>query len=117
MVTQDGGSLNSRPMGLRGNAKVVEDRAKLKELYAPILKTWSPEGLDDPRMTILRVEAEDGKFWNSPGGMLQWWQRLPRPLLRVSRARADQNCRVILLASSVVPRTRWTWATALFWRR
>lgn len=117
MITMDGGALNTRPMGLHGDADdfqgelwfitdrtsrkvdeierdspvtlvfqddgksaymqldgramVVEDRAKLKELYTPVLKTWFPKGLDDPRMTLLRFEAEDGKFWDSPGGMLQ----------------------------------------------
>jgi general stress protein 26 len=69
LVLQDDG--DSAYMQLNGRAKAVEDRGKLRQLYSPVLKTWFPEGLDDPRMTLLRFEAEEGKFWDSPDGMLQ----------------------------------------------
>lgn len=56
---------------LFGRAALVDDKAKMRELYTPILKTWFPEGLDDPRLTLIRFEADRGDFWDSPGGMLQ----------------------------------------------
>lgn len=43
----------------------------MKDLFTPLLKTWFPKGLDDPRMTLIRFEADHGDFWDSPGGMLQ----------------------------------------------
>ncbi|BDC48166.1 general stress protein [Bryobacterales bacterium F-183] len=58
-------------MHLYGTAQQVDDAAKMKELYTPLLKTWFPEGLDDPRLTLLRVNVDRGNFWDSPGGMLQ----------------------------------------------
>ncbi|HUQ91780.1 MAG TPA: pyridoxamine 5'-phosphate oxidase family protein, partial [Bryobacteraceae bacterium] len=62
---------DSAYMHLFGTAAVVDDRAKMKELYTPLLRTWFPKGLDDPRMTLIRFEADRGDFWDSPGGMLQ----------------------------------------------
>ena len=29
------------------------------------------QGLDDPRMTMIRFDADHGDYWDSPGGMLQ----------------------------------------------
>jgi len=58
-------------MQLDGNASVVRDRAKMRELYTPVLKTWFPEGLDDPHLTLIRVDAMSGAYWESPGGLLQ----------------------------------------------
>src|SRR5688572_25513464 len=34
---------------LKGHATISTDRAKIKELWEPILKTWFTEGIDDPR--------------------------------------------------------------------
>ena len=42
---------------LRGTATMTRDRAKLEQMYSPLLKTWFPDGLDDPHMTLIRFEA------------------------------------------------------------
>lgn len=56
---------------LRGTASVGRDLAKMKELYTPIIKTWFPEGLDDPFLTLIRFDVDNGDYWTSTGGMLQ----------------------------------------------
>jgi general stress protein 26 len=56
---------------LVGKATEVEDKSKMKELFTPLLKTWFPQGLDDPRLTLIRFDADHGDFWDSPGGLLQ----------------------------------------------
>jgi len=56
---------------LEGRAAEVRDREKMQELYTPLLKTWFPEGLDDPHLTLIRFDADSGHFWDSPGGMFQ----------------------------------------------
>ena len=62
---------DSAYMHLFGKASVINDLAKKKELYTPLLRTWFPEGLNDPRMTMIRFDADHGDYWDSPGGMLQ----------------------------------------------
>ncbi|MEP7365938.1 MAG: pyridoxamine 5'-phosphate oxidase family protein [Acidobacteriota bacterium] len=62
---------DSAYMHLFGRARVVDDPTKMEELYSPLLKTWFPKGLDDPRLTLIRFEADNGDFWDSPGGILQ----------------------------------------------
>ncbi len=58
-------------MQLDGSAAVVQDRPKMRELYTPALKTWFPEGLGDPNLTLVRFDAVSGSYWESPGGVLQ----------------------------------------------
>ena len=56
---------------LTGRAHVVEDRARLETLYTPVQRTWFPEGLDDPHMTLIRFDADQGEFWDQHNGMLR----------------------------------------------
>ena len=55
-------------MHLFGKASVINDLAKKKALYTPFPRTWFPEGLDDPPMTMIRFDADPGDFRDSPGG-------------------------------------------------
>jgi general stress protein 26 len=61
----------SRYLQLDGIASVVSDRSKMRELYTPFVRTYFPDGLDDPHITLLRFEAATGAFWDNPGGMLR----------------------------------------------
>jgi general stress protein 26 len=48
---------------MTGHASVVEDVAKLRELYTPVQRTWFPDGLDDPNMTLLRFDLQEAHYW------------------------------------------------------
>ncbi|MFG6501914.1 pyridoxamine 5'-phosphate oxidase family protein [Microbacterium sp. P05] len=61
-------SSNDSWLSLAGNALVVEDLAKLKELWNPAVGAWFPEGPEDPNVTLLKVDAISGEYWDSPGG-------------------------------------------------
>jgi general stress protein 26 len=61
----------SRYLQLNGTATVVSDRGKMRELFTADAKTWFPGGLDDPHLTLLRIDVTGGAFWERPGGVLQ----------------------------------------------
>jgi general stress protein 26 len=71
----------SRYLQLSGTASVVVDRPKMRELYTTMLKTWFPEGLDDPHLTLIRFDASSGAFWENPGGTLQVLAAFTKPVL------------------------------------
>ena len=50
---------------LTGRASVVEDRARLEELYTTLQRTWFPKGLDDPDITLVRFDADEANYWDS----------------------------------------------------
>ena len=56
---------------LAGRAVVVEDAERLKKLYTPVQRTWFPDGLDDPHMTLLRFDASTGNYWDGHASMLR----------------------------------------------
>jgi general stress protein 26 len=56
---------------LKGHAAVVEDAAKLQELYTPVQRTWFPDGLDDPHMTLVRFDATAADYWDGHASMVR----------------------------------------------
>ena len=53
---------------LTGTATVSVDKAKIKELWEPVLKTWFTGGLDDPRIRVIRVSVDGGYYWDNKHG-------------------------------------------------
>jgi general stress protein 26 len=62
---------DSRYVQLVGTAAIVADKARMRELFTPAVRTYFPDGLEDPHLTLIRVDATGGAFWETPGGVLQ----------------------------------------------
>ena len=62
------GSPHSDFLELNGRATISRDKAKIKELWEPIIKTWFTEGVDDPRITVIKVAPTDGYYWDTKHG-------------------------------------------------
>lgn len=62
------GSQHSDFLSIYGTASISRDKALIKELWEPLLKTWFTEGVDDPRITAIQVEAEEGYYWDNKHG-------------------------------------------------
>lgn len=52
---------------LKGRLEVVEDRAKLDEIWSRVTAAWFPEGKSDPNVCLLRLRLEDAEIWASTG--------------------------------------------------
>ena len=63
------GSQYSDFLTLYGSASINRDKAIIKELWNPILKTWFTEGLDDPRITVIKVEPVEAYYWDTKHNM------------------------------------------------
>ena len=59
------GSNYSDFLNLYGTAIVNQDKATIKELWQPMLKTWFTEGVDDPRISVIKVEPIEGYYWDT----------------------------------------------------
>ena len=59
------GSPHSDFLTLYGRATISRNRAKIEELWEPILKTWFTGGIDDPRITVICVTPADGYYWDT----------------------------------------------------
>ncbi|HEX6279150.1 MAG TPA: pyridoxamine 5'-phosphate oxidase family protein [Pyrinomonadaceae bacterium] len=57
-------------VSISGKASISKDKEKMKELWSPVLKAWFPEGLDDPKLCLLKVEAEQAEYWEGSSSTL-----------------------------------------------
>lgn len=53
-----------------GRATVVDDRARIDELWSTPLQAWFPDGPEDSDVVAIEVELVDGEYWDVSGGRL-----------------------------------------------
>lgn len=56
-------------LSVYGTASISKDRQKIEELWKPTMKTWFTEGIDDPRITVIKVTPSDGYYWDTKNGI------------------------------------------------
>jgi general stress protein 26 len=62
------GSAHSDFLSIYGTATVSRDKELIKELWEPLIKTWFTGGIDDPRITAIIVETNEGYYWDNKHG-------------------------------------------------
>ncbi len=62
------GSAHSDFLHISGRAVILHDKNKILDLWKFILKTWFTEGINDPRITIIKVTPEEGYYWDTKHG-------------------------------------------------
>ncbi len=59
-----------RYVSVTGNAQLVDDKAKMQELWSPVHRAWFPDGLDDPDLALLRVDVQRAEYWEAKGARM-----------------------------------------------
>jgi general stress protein 26 len=62
------GSEHSDFLTLSGSASITVDKTIIEELWSPLIKTWFTGGVDDPRITAVMFEPQDGYYWDNKHG-------------------------------------------------
>ena len=55
-------------VSLNGEAEVVDDNAKARELWNSAVEAWFPQGADDPSIVLIKFHADSAEYWDTPGG-------------------------------------------------
>jgi general stress protein 26 len=61
-------SSNDTWISIDGEARMVSDSGKAKELWNTFVEAWLPQGPDDPSVVLIKVEPHTAEYWDSPGG-------------------------------------------------
>ena len=61
---------NHEYLAVYGTAEVTRDIDKVDELWTNMVKTWFPQGKDDPNLTLIRVCPEKVHYWDVKDGKL-----------------------------------------------
>jgi general stress protein 26 len=54
-------------VSVSGRATLINDRAKIKDMWDPIYKTYFPNGPEDPNLRLLKVHVDKAEYWESSG--------------------------------------------------
>jgi general stress protein 26 len=57
-------------VSVSGRATVVDDRAKIKDLWTPLWKAWFPKGADDPAIILIKVDPTTAEYWDTDANRL-----------------------------------------------
>lgn len=49
---------------VKGKCSIINDKAKMKELWSPVVKAWFPKGLEDPALALLKVDTSEASYWD-----------------------------------------------------
>jgi len=83
-------------VSVSGTAEIVKDKAKMEELWNPILKAWFPKGLDDPTICLLKVTAEQAEYWDSSSGTIVQVVGFVKAMVTGQRADGGENEKINL---------------------
>jgi general stress protein 26 len=57
-------------MVLNGKAEISFDKDKIKEYWSPLVKTWFKEGIDDPNISLIKVNTKSAYYWDVAGNQM-----------------------------------------------
>jgi general stress protein 26 len=83
-------------VSLTGDAVVVEDVARKRELWNSAVEAWFPQGPDDDSVVLLKVQADSAEYWDSPGGRLATVFSFAKAKLTGERIEGGENEKVDL---------------------
>ena len=83
-------------VSLSGRAELVRDRAKLEELWKPELTAWFPKGLDEPDIALLKINADQGEYWDAPSSVVAHLISLAKAVTTGEPAHPGENEKVAL---------------------
>ena len=53
-------------LSVAGTARVVDDRAKIEELWSDALKAYFKRGVGDPQLVLIEVTVHSVQYWDGP---------------------------------------------------
>ena len=56
---------NHTYLSIVGEASIVNDEQKKKDLWNPFVKAFFPNGVDDPKLTLIKIIPHDAEYWDS----------------------------------------------------
>lgn len=57
-------------VSISGRATIVRDRAAIEAHWQEGMRTWFPDGKDDPSLAFIKVVPEYGEFWDAPSSKM-----------------------------------------------
>ena len=76
-------------VSVAGRAELVEDKAKMHDLWSPPMKAWFADGLDTPDIALLKVTADHAEYWDTASSAMVHLYGMAKAVLTGKSARGD----------------------------
>lgn len=64
-------------VSITGRGRLVDDKARVNELWSEGLRVWFPNGPADPELALLSIEAEEVRYWTNAASVVTYaWSYL-----------------------------------------
>ncbi|WP_448622114.1 pyridoxamine 5'-phosphate oxidase family protein [Geodermatophilus sp. URMC 65] len=83
-------------VSLTGEAHVVDDPGKKRELWNGGVEAWLPQGPDDASVVLIKVDGRSAEYWDAAGGRLATALSFVKAKATGQRIDAGENERVDL---------------------
>ena len=87
---------NNTYVSVSGRATLVKDQDKIDEYWNDAYKAWFPEGKNQPDLVLLKVEAEQAEYWDSPSSTIVHALGFLKALATGERADGGENEKINL---------------------
>lgn len=82
-------------VSLTGTATLVEDDARKRDLWNPVLDGWFEQGPESPEIVLIRVDATSAEYWTTgPGGRVATLVQLVKAKVSGERFEGGESERV-----------------------
>lgn len=52
-------------VSIAGRAELTRDRAKIEELWSPLVSAWFDGGKEDPHLSLIKVHVDTAEYWDT----------------------------------------------------
>lgn len=63
-------SSDSEYMSIYGDAEIVQNQEKVKELWTPFAKVWFQDGPEDLNLSLMKFTPKEGFYWDTKNGKM-----------------------------------------------
>ena len=57
-------------VSVSGRGELVDDRARIEQLWTPFAKPWFPDGPQSPNLVLLKVRPDTAEYWDAPNSRM-----------------------------------------------
>ena len=77
-------------VSISGRGRIVDDKARVNDLWFEGLRVWFPNGPSDPGLALLAIEVEEARYWTNAASIVTYGWSYIRARLTGKAATADE---------------------------
>lgn len=76
-------------VSVSGRSEIVEDKAKMHDLWSPFMKAWFAQGLETPDICLIKITVEKAEYWDVTSNKMVQLYALAKAMVTGKSARED----------------------------